>query len=225
MSFPPDTDLGYVNKRDLVAAFIRESISREEFVRGQRLRQQQLAQQLGVSPTPIREALRLLESQGLVVYEPNKGVRVASISVKDVEEVYALRRILESYATMLAVANLTADELQRLETLQLEMEELKSAGKLRPLQKLNDEFHAILYNAANNRRLHQMITNLWGQYRGDSLWLISEVAEQFIRDHRSILAAVRSGEGKLAGERQDQHIARAGEYVIKHIRQQGNIPR
>lgn len=220
-----DTELEYQSKRDLIAAFIRESVSKGEFVRGQRLRQQELAQQLGVSPTPVREALRLLETEGLVVYEPNKGVRVTGISVKDAKEVFALRRILESYATTLAVANLTADELKRLETLQLEMEELMSAGKLKHLRKLNDELHLILYNAANNRRLHQMISNLWGQYRGDAVWQISDVAEQLIRDHRSILAAVRSGDAKLAGERLDQHIARVGEYVIEHIRQQDNILR
>jgi DNA-binding GntR family transcriptional regulator len=204
---------------------IRESISRGELVRGERLRQQHLAEKLGVSPTPVREALRLLEAEGLVVYEPNKGVRVVGINIKDAQEVYGVRRILESHATMLAVPNLKADELKELETLQSKMEELMSAGKVKPLRKLNDDFHSILYNAADNRRLHQMIANLWAQYPGDGLWLVPDMAERLIRDHRSILTAAQGGNAKLAGERVDQHIAHACEYVVEHIKQQGEPPR
>jgi DNA-binding GntR family transcriptional regulator len=104
------------------------------------------------------------------------------------------------------------------------MEQLLPLGDAQRLRELNDEFHSILYEAAGNQRLVELIDNLWVQYHGDGLWAVPEVAERFVEDHHDILAAVQNGDAPLVLQCIARHITYAGERVIEHIRKYHRLP-
>lgn len=184
---------------------------------GQRLRQDELAQQLGVSSTPVREALQRLEAEGILVHVPHKGVKVANIGMEGAQEIYRIRSVLESHAAELAVPNLSITDIKELEQLHKQMKELLDAANLRRLQGINEQFHMTLYEAARTHRLYPMIVSLWSQFPWDTLWVIPGRAQGSMDEHLAILGAIQSGAADLAGERMKQHIESAGRSVTEHI--------
>src|SRR5713226_1038763 len=138
----------YKSKKDLVVEVIREAILSGELEPGARLLQEDLAERLQVSSTPVREALRQLETEGILQSSPNRGVRVAEVDLRTVREIYLIRADLEDLATRMAVPNLRAADLRRLKTLQAEIEALIRRGELKELRRLNYELHTIIYKAA-----------------------------------------------------------------------------
>src|SRR5262245_9077955 len=101
-------------KKDKVVESIREAVLSGELQPGERLEQDKLAERFSVSPTPVREALRQLEAEGIVDYNPHRGVRVAEVSLSDVREIYLIRGTLEALATRLAVSYLNSSHILRL---------------------------------------------------------------------------------------------------------------
>lgn len=208
----------YVSKQDLVLELVRDAISKGSIVPGQYLRQEELAKRLGVSSTPVREALRQLEAEGIVVRAPHKGVRVAEVSAEDAREIYFMRSILESELTKLAVPSLSAADLTKLEKLQRQMENALAAGRLRSLRKINGEFHMTIYKPANMWRSYQAVVGLWTQFPWDTLWVIPGRAQVSLEEHEGILLAIQNRDAELAGVRVKQHIESSANSVIEHVR-------
>ncbi len=178
---------------------------------GERVRQEDLAERLNVSRVPIREALRVLESEGHVTYEPHRGYTVTKLSVEELKEIYLLRRLLETEATRRAVPLVDEELTEHLEALTSEMDELADAGKLLGYAEINRNFHLLLFERAGMPRLYRLIEVLWQNseaYRSlflnDPTWY--EQAQQY---HRAILDACKAKDVARVVAAQDEHRSRA----------------
>ena len=145
-----------------VLAELRRAIIAGEFLPGQPLRQDALAERFGVSRVPLREALKTLESEGQVLYEPHRGHRVATLSLTDLLEVYRIRQLLEGEATRVALArNLSGTVLDDLKVAARDVETASAEGDLLKMTEANRRFHFVLVEAAGMPRLERIIKILW----------------------------------------------------------------
>ena len=150
----------YLPLRDVVFNTLRKAILRGELKPGERLMEIQLANKLGVSRTPIREAIRKLELEGLVVMVPRKGAHVAKITLQELNDVLEVRRGLEEMAITKACERITEEELDELEASAMRFEKLLKSGEIMELAAEDVKFHDVIYNATCNRRLIQILNNL-----------------------------------------------------------------
>ena len=146
--------------REVVLESLREAIKNEILEPGERLMEIQLADALGVSRTPIREALRKLELEGFIVMVPRKGAYVADISLKDITDIMEIRLALEELAAGLAADRITEEELEQMECSLVEKREAISQGDMERLVEVDTQFHEALYQASRNERLVAMLNNL-----------------------------------------------------------------
>jgi DNA-binding GntR family transcriptional regulator len=208
----------YMTKAQLAADSLRQSIASGRIKRGQRLRFSELIEDLGVSATPIREALRILETEGLVSMESHREVRVTEFTADDALEIYEIRAMLESHATRQAVPKLTPEHVRLLEDLHLAMKRGVEADDLREVPELNARWHHTLYAAAASKYLHFIIQKLWAWFPWD-IWLIPDRAGTSMDEHEGILEAIRSRDADKAAERMQAHILSGRFSVSKHLRE------
>lgn len=199
---------------------LRSAIVRREYLPGMRVRADAVAERMGVSRIPVREALRVLEAEGLVTARPHKGVVVAELSVADLHEIYLLRRLLESEATRRGVPGLSARSLATLEELLGAMDEALEIAATVQMIDLNRQFHFTIYGASNLRQLVRMITMLWNQsdaYR--SIYLAEEnFRRQAQAEHRLILDACQARDADRVIALLDQHRTFAEEAITGMLR-------
>ena len=142
----------YLPLRDVVFNTLRRAILRGELVPGQRLMEIRLADQMGVSRTPVREAIRKLELEGLVVMVPRKGAEVAHISGKNLRDVLEVRRALEELAGELACERMSAEDFKKLEQANLKFASVLDSDDITVLGQADEEFHGLIYQATDNDR-------------------------------------------------------------------------
>jgi DNA-binding GntR family transcriptional regulator len=208
----------YKTKKDFVVEILREAILSGALKPGERLEQEQLANHFEVSSTPVREALRQLEAEGLIEHIPHKGVRVVELSVEDVREVYMIRGVLETLAVRLAVPNLSHEELRELEELHEQMVDLLSRNLLEQLGDVNRHFHMTLYKASKSRVLCDMINNLWTRLPWFDVWtVIPGRAQEAWEEHDKIMDAARKRDPDLASDMIKEHCERGCQRVADHI--------
>jgi DNA-binding GntR family transcriptional regulator len=200
--------------------FLREAILQGDYKPGQPLPQKELTEQLDMSPTPIREAFRILEAQGLLERVPYKGAYVAEVSPEESEEISVIRSALEGLATRLAVPNLTAENIANLEALVDEMESAWRQMSIGRLRRSNYRFHSLIYRTAGSQRLTDMIISLWPRFATDSLWLIPGRAERSIQQHHALLDKIREGDAEAAADLMSDHILTAGESITTFLEAQ-----
>jgi|YNPNPStandDraft_1061719.scaffolds.fasta_scaffold29558_3 DNA-binding GntR family transcriptional regulator len=210
------------------ARILREAILRGDLRPGQKLRQQELAESLGMSATPVREVLRILEAEGLLVRDPYRGVFVAEVSPEDTEEIAPIRVALESLAVKMCASRITDDELATLEQLAQEMEEAwqKDMDLVR-VRRCNYHFHSTIYHASGSTILCGIIERLWPRFATDLLWMIPGRADSSMAQHRAILEALKQRDGDRAAELMAEHIMTAGREIVEFLKRQswGVIPR
>lgn len=204
-----------VTKLDLVEQLLIRSIVSGEIAPGEPLRQLELADRLGISATPVREALRRLEAQGLVVRHPHRGVRVAEVEPGEMSELYIIRAALEGLAVEHAVPHLSAKDIRALEQIHERLEAGRAKGALKSLRKLNYDFHTTLYQHSELPRLIRIIDSLWPLFPWDSIWAIPGRAASSAVEHREILDALREGDAVAAGSAMRRHIESGAEELIK----------
>lgn len=182
-----------------------------------------VAVDLGVSRTPLREAIRRLQQEGLLVGEPNRRLRVAEASPEDLDQLYAMRIATESLALGIAVPRMTASDVSRLAAALEEMESHALDGRLELTERPHREFHRLLVSPAGERFERQAAV-LWdhtARYR--SIYLstggsdLPTLLAKARREHRSILEAVSRGEGALAGARLAGHYASTARSVLEVV--------
>lgn len=176
-----------------IAQCLRQMILSRQLMPGERLVEAELAQRFGVSRTPIREALRELVSDGLVILSPNKGASVAKFLLSDLEEIYAIRIALEGYAAHLAALHITDAELQRLDQLLCAMDQAFREGNRSRLLHVNREFDTTIYAASRQQRLYQLILkhiDLADLYRR-LYFSLDHLASRTVAEHREILEALK----------------------------------
>ena len=149
----------YLPLRDVVFNTLRRAILKGDLKPGERLMEIALAEKLGVSRTPIREAIRKLELEGLVVMAPRKGAKVASITERDLNDVLEVRKGMEELAIRLACERITPEELEELDKVEQRFLSLTENGDLTELAEMDVAFHDIIYKATNNKRLVQLLSN------------------------------------------------------------------
>ncbi|MBQ8857747.1 MAG: GntR family transcriptional regulator [Lachnospiraceae bacterium] len=210
----------YLPLRDVVFQTLRQAILKGELQPGERLMEIKLAERLGVSRTPIREAIRKLELEGLVVMIPRKGAAVANITEKDTKDVLEVRRTLEMFAVEVACDRITPEQLVQLKEAAKAFEASNGSMDLIRIAETDMHFHEIIYEATHNERLVQMLNNLREnmyryriEYLKDPNYYNSLVAE-----HQEILDAVENGDKERARVCMRDHIDNQQLAVISKIK-------
>ncbi len=204
----------YKPLREVVFETLRDAIITQVLKPGERLMEIQLADEMGVSRTPVREAIRKLELEGLVVMVPRKGAYVAGVSLKDIHEVYEVRTALEMLAVSLAAERITPEELDALERQvqrESEEEEKLDGSDIHNIIYIDSTFHDLLYQAAHNQRLVQFVNILQEQlqrFRAASLSRPGR-SKTALEEHKQIVEALANRDAKRAAELARKHIQNA----------------
>ena len=198
----------YLPLRDVVFNTLRQAILKGELEPGERLMEIQLADRLGVSRTPIREAIRKLELEGLVLMIPRKGAEVAKISEKSLRDVLEVRRSLEELAIELACQRMTEDDIKELEEAQEAFRVAIHSADAMTIAETDEHYHDIIYNGTGNNRLVQILNNLREQMYRYRLEYIKDADKRqiLVVEHDYILKAIRS-----------RHVAEAKKAIREHI--------
>lgn len=203
---------------DLIADALREAILRGIFQEGQSLRQDEIAAQFGVSRIPVREALRQLEAEGLVLLQLNRGATVSALSPAEAQEIGDIRAALETLAIQLAIPNLTESDLEKATVI---LEATDQTTDVTRWAKLNWEFHSRLYTPANRPRLLTTIKTLhvnidrYVRLQFEKMHYL----EKSQKEHYQLLDACRQRDTKAAVRLLKRHIETAGEQLVVYLQQ------
>ena len=206
----------YQPLRDVVCETLREAIRSGVLKPGERLMEIQLAEELGVSRTPVREAIRRLELEGCVIMMPRRGTYVANISIRDINEVFEIRTSLESLSSGLAAERITDEELERLQRLLVEIGAHIESGDMDKIVKTDTEFHDLLYQASRNQRLVGIISNLREQltrFRTTSMSYPGRL-KATLEEHRIIVEAIAQGDVKAARKAAENHMEKSEQTLL-----------
>ena len=192
----------YLPLRDVVFNTLRRAILRGELKPGERLMEIRLANKLGVSRTPIREAIRKLELEGLVLMVPRKGAEVAEITEKNLRDVLEVRCALEELAVQLACDRIDPERMQQLLDAAAHFRDILGTADITELGEADEAFHDVIFRATDNRRLIQLLNNLREQmYRYRIEYLKKkECYPQLLEEHAAIIQAIREHDKAKATE-------------------------
>ena len=211
----------YLPLRDVVFNTLRQAILRGELKPGERLMEVQLANKLGVSRTPIREAIRKLELEGLVLMIPRKGAEVADITEKSLMDVLEVRKALEELAVQLCCDKITGKEIEELHRAADDFRRiLKTSDDVTEIAEADGRFHDIIYLATGNQKLIQIMNNLREQmyrYRVECIKR-KESHPILIAEHEEIIRRIENKEKKEAADIVCRHIDNQAEVVTGVIR-------
>jgi DNA-binding GntR family transcriptional regulator len=207
-SIIPTADFGNASRADYVFRSLRDDIREGRLKQGQRLREEDVARRLGVSRTPVREALRQLAARGLLADAPGRGLLVVELSKRQVIELYAMRRMLEGAAARFAAQHASPGEAEMLRRLAAECRDARTAAKA---AQRNRAFHLAIYEAAHNRYLQQALDDL-----GNALALLPGTtfrhrgrAATAYAEHMRIADAIARRDADAAEAAAREHIAAA----------------
>ncbi|MDI3481058.1 MAG: hypothetical protein PWQ97_713 [Tepidanaerobacteraceae bacterium] len=203
--------------REMIYESIRQAIFYGELKPGDRLVEKELAEKMRVSRTPIREALRKLEAEGLIKHVPRKGVVVKGFSPEDIIEIYSIRQALEALAITYTVKNITETEIKKLKVLIEEMAALTEEDETEGLFNTSQEFNDILLKSCKMPRLISLI-NTYKEYLKRFRMVTMREKERKIsalKDHREILQAVIDRDAERARKLVEEHLQKALESYLK----------
>lgn len=217
MSFIIDNE--YLPLRDVVFNTLRQEILTGKLKPGERLMEIHLANKLGVSRTPIREAIRKLELEGLVLMMPRRGAEVAQISWKSLKDVLEVRRTLDVFAIELACERITFRELALLEAACESFDETVKTKDTRKIAEADVAFHDIIVASTGNERLIQLVSNLSEQMYRYRFEYIQDSAEHptLVREHRQMYESVRNKDKEAAADVVKKHIDNQEKSIIRQL--------
>lgn len=217
----PITIDSYQPLRETVCEALRDAIRRGILEPGERLMEVQLAEELGISRTPVREAIRKLEQEGYVIMMPRRGTYVSSVSVHDVKEIFEIRSALETLAAELATMRIEPEELDKLRALLTEIEgHIERKEGMDKIVATDVEFHGLLYQVSRNDRLVAIISNLMEQlarFRTLSMSYPGRLKET-LEEHRAMVEAIAAGDVDAARDAAEHHMEQAEATLLKAIR-------
>lgn len=215
MSDRPDLERGAATLH--VADALRNAIIRGTLAPGERIRQEQIGELTGASRAPVREALRMLSTEGLVTLVPNAGARVSSLSLDECQEIYRLRERVEPLLLRMSAPGLTANDLDRLDTLASQMAAVNDHEEFLVLDRA---FHLSSYAGTQTAVLTDLVHRMWNRteaYRRLYSRQMDERAQQIAHDeHRLIVASLRDGELESAENVLAGHIRRTRRRLSAH---------
>lgn len=216
-----------LDRRTLPAAAaerLRELIIEGELQAGTRLNERALSERLGVSRTPLREAFRLLASEGLVDIQPNRGARVTALSENDIREIFAVLGGLEALSGELACQHASDEEVAEIRALTFEMQACHARGELPSYYRLNREIHSCINQAARNTLLVQVYSML--NHRVQNLRFRSNLNpdkwEKAMKEHIAMVDALSRRDGLELGRLLREHLQRKCEAAIESLRKEHN---
>ena len=207
--------------RKLVVERLREAIQSSVLKPGQRLMEIQLAEALGVSRTPVREAMRELEMEGFVIMIPRRGTYVSDLSLKDITQVFEIRTVMEELAASLAAVRITEEELAELERILVMISGYIRENNQADFLKADVQFHQILYEASRNKWLIEIINNLRDhlmRFRSISTLYPGRLAQTW-EEHRQLVEAIASHNVEKAKKVAVLHMTNAERTLLKEIEQ------
>lgn len=207
----------YQPLREVVCESLREAIRKGILKPGERLMEIQLAEDLGVSRTPVREAIRKLEQEGYVIMMPRRGTYVANMSIRDVNEIFEIRTALESLSNGMAAERITEEELERLQRLLVMIGGHIKSKDMDKIVETDIEFHELLYQASRNTRLIGIIANLREQltrFRTLSMSYPGRL-EATLEEHRDMVEAIAKGDVKAARKAAERHMEHSEQTLLK----------
>ena len=209
----------YLPLREVVFNTLRDAILRGELAPGERLMEIQLADKLGVSRTPVREAIRKLELEGLAIMLPRRGAIVAAITISDLKDVLEVRRVLEGLTIELACKRMTGEELDKLKESGEDFAKAIKSNDLTEIAKKDVAFHDIIYNASRNKRLIQILNNLREQMYRYRLEYIKDAdkRETLVEEHRVIIESIEAKDAVMAKKAIKKHIANQEKTIIENL--------
>ena len=208
----------YLPLRDVVFNTLREAILRGDLVPGERLMELQLASKLGVSRTPIREAIRMLEQEGLAITIPRKGAIVAGMTEKDMQDVLEIREALEELSVQVACDKITDEQIAMLRETMENFKESLESGDIKRMAEADVEFHNVIYQATDNPKLINMLSNLQEQmYRYRVEYLKNpDNHDQLLQEHEAIYKGILEKDKYGVTQMIRRHISNQVD-VVKHI--------
>lgn len=212
----------YLPLRDVVFNTLREAILRGDIKPGERLMELQLASKLGVSRTPIREAIRMLEQEGLAVTIPRKGAEVAKMTLKDMVDLLEIREALDELAVQIACKKITEEQLHLLRELKQEFEHCTQTKDVKRIAEADVKFHDVIYEATENPKLVSILNNLREQVYRYRVEYIKDANNYpiLIREHEAILKSLEERDVKKATKAMHEHVANQAVAVKAVIQQQ-----
>lgn len=197
---------------------IENAILNGEYKDGDSLNELRLSKELGISRTPVREALMQLELEGLVKNVPNKGAVVIGVTQQDIHDIYEIRIRIEGLAARLCAENITEDELHALEQIVDLQEFYLLKNDTEQIWKLDGDFHKIIYDASRSRPLRFTLSNFHNYIKKarDISVQTEGRAEKTVAEHRAILKSIQEHNGELAEQLTAQHISNAEENLFDH---------
>ncbi len=212
----------YLPLRDVVFNTLRQAIITGEFAPGERLMEIALANRLGVSRTPVREAIRKLELEGLVVMIPRKGAEVAKITEKDLRDVLEVRSSLEELAAELATERMNDEIKEKLEKALQNFKEAIESENNAAIADSDVEFHDVIFEATGNARLIQIISNLREQIYRYRLEYVkdTEYHVTLLKEHQELVKAMSAGKKEEARKIMKKHIDNQEMTVIRNIKEE-----
>lgn len=211
----------YLPLRDVVFNTLRTAIITGEFAPGERLMEIALADRLGVSRTPVREAIRKLELEGLVVMIPRRGAEVARITEAALKEVLEVRCALEELAVELACERADKPGLEQLKAAHEAFVDAVKKGDTLEITNQDEVFHECIFELAQNKRLVQTVNNLKEQMFRYRMEYVKDPSyhQELIREHEELLAAICKGNEEAAREKMKHHIQNQEKMILTQIHQ------
>ena len=211
----------YLPLRDVVFNTLRDAILTGKLVPGERLMENQLAEKLGVSRTPVREALRMLELENLVELVPRKGAQVLDMSEKDITNILEVRSALEGLATSLACKKMTKEDLQQLKSMEVDFEKAVADNDVEHFVDIDEDFHDLIFAVTENDKLISIFRNLRIQlyrYRMAQAKNNETSMSTIVAHHRSIIRAIENHDAEEGASIAQGHIKYQTESILRFVR-------
>jgi len=209
--------MDFRTKEEQVADYLRERIISGVFPRGSRLKQAELAQQLHLSITPVREALKMLEAEGYILRDSYKGAQVVPFDAEASREILQLRLLLEARLIQAAVEKVTARDLRELRALAREFEEAVTDGDRAAARGINYRFHRRLYDISDLPHTLHFVQILWARYPFDLINAARGRAEYAVVEHAEILDALTARDSSAAMLAMRKHIESGWEVLVSEL--------
>ena len=211
----------YLPLRDVVFNTLRDAILTGKLVPGERLMENQLADKLGVSRTPVREALRMLELENLVELVPRKGAQVLDMSEKDITNILEVRSALEGLATSVACKKMSKEDLQQLKNMEVDFEKAVADNDVERFVDIDEDFHDLIFSATENDKLINIFRNLRIQlyrYRMAQAKNNDTSMSTIVAHHRSIIRAIENHDAEEGASIAQGHIKYPPDSLLRFVR-------
>ena len=218
-----DRRRGPLRLSDLAAAHVRELIVAGQLSAGEFIRPETVAEELGISATPAREGLLLLQTEGFLTIEPRRGFSVTALSSEDIRDVYDAQALLGGELTARAARVIDAELVGQLETIQSELEKAAANKDYEAVEKLNHRFHETIYRLAGSRKIRWLIKATLPYAPRKFFAAVEGWPEASAQDHRAIIEHLRSGDDEAARAAMACHVRRAGALLAEHLAASGTL--